>query len=235
MPTSLITFSAGQETLSGRLSLSRNQAKPTVLFLHGAGISNKDRYYPLSHHLLEKGVSSFAFDFSGQGESTGHLQKSSLEKRVQEAETALQFFDLSQPLTVVGASMSGHIALELLGRHPEIETIILFCPALYALEAFRPAFDSGFSDIIRMPNSWRKSAVLEHLREFTGNFLVAIGEEDTVIPEGVIELLVENSEKAKKRELVRLPGITHQLLPAINADPALLSMVSEKMLEFLPH
>ncbi len=219
-------FTVGSENLVGQFA---GPEKPTVLFIHGAGTSNRQRFLPFAEKLAESGISSFLFDFSGHGESTGQMTNSSLKKRVEEAEAATQFLDTSKPITLVAASMGGHIALELIRNHPEIKNLILFCPAVYSEVAFEILFTEEFSKVIREPESWRNGP-WENLKNFEGKVLLMAGERDEVIPIGVIELIQEN---AKNIETVIIPGASHLLLLDLLSSESLLNEMIEKMVKLM--
>src|SRR5277367_5064447 len=100
-----VEFQSGVNTLKGTIVRHSEISLPTVLSLHGAGKSNRNRIRYLLDSLAKDDISSFCFDFSGHGESTGSLEQSSLTKRRQEAISAYQFLDNKKPLTVIGSSM----------------------------------------------------------------------------------------------------------------------------------
>src|SRR4051794_17833447 len=100
-----ISFQVGNERLVGQLVLSHTKEKPSVLFVHGAGKATKERSQPLAERLAERSISSFAWDCSGHGESTGTMNHSSLQKRTIEAQMALTYTDPNQPLSICGFSM----------------------------------------------------------------------------------------------------------------------------------
>ena len=214
-----INFTAGSETLAG-LFVRNNEAEvPNVLFLHGAGNGTKERALPIAEYLQEQiNISSFLFDFSGHGQSSGTLSSSSIAKRVLEAEAALQFFDTSKPFSLVASSMGGHIALTLMKKYP-IQNVVLLYPGIYTDEAFGVPFTNEFSEIIRKHESWRDATVPKVLRKFEGNLLIIIGEQDTVIPHEVIETLKNEAVIAKTVEELIIPNGTHWFLEPTLADP----------------
>lgn len=223
-----ITFNVGKERLSALHFESEVPVrKANILFLHGAGKSTKDKISPLAQALVENQISSFAFDFSGHGESSGTLQESSLQKRVQEAQSAMEQF-AREKLTICAFSMGGHIALELL-RTDSIQNLILFCPAIYAPEAFDQPFDVRFSNVIRQPESWKNANVVKLLQRFTGKMLVLIGENDEVIPKGVIDLIDSNATNARKKEIFVIPNVGHQILSAANENENLWKTIVNKV------
>jgi pimeloyl-ACP methyl ester carboxylesterase len=224
-----VKFGAAGESIVGTILTATPNEKPTILILHGAGHSSKERALPLAAALLARyGVGSLVFDFPGHGESSGELANSSISQRLEVAREACKFFAEGRPEILFGFSMGGHVALELLNEQP-VATLGLFCGAVYADRAKNVKFDSGFTDFIREKDSWRNTAVTENLREFTGMLFIAIGEEDKAIPDGVVEALDEAAGKTSAKTILRLPGIGHQLAKEMAADPQLMSLVVEKL------
>jgi uncharacterized protein len=228
------TFECNRETLAGINAKNDNADIPSFLFLHGAGKSDKSRVFYLMERLQNYGVSSFAFDFSGHGSSSGDLKKSSLQRRTGEAACAItKFLPQDKPITVCGSSMSGHTAIRLLDKVSNIGSLILFCPAIYDRRAYAAPFDDGFTSIIREKGSWENSEIFSLLEEYTGKLLIFIGEKDEVIPKGVIELLDKRSKKATKKEIVVIPECNHMIHTWINQRSQLADEVAEKISEFI--
>lgn len=228
-----VQFKAENEILVGNIVTDNNVDKPSLLFIHGAGqTTTKERVRSLALKLAEHHISSFGFDFSGHGESTGKLEESSLYKRTKEAKEALKFLNTEKPISVCAFSMGGHVALDLL-RTESIKTLLLFCPAIYAKEAFHAPFNGKFSDIIREKESWRKTDVLDGLETFSGNLFICIGEMDNIIPKGVIELLDGSSSKAQKKEIMVLKNANHHLMRWFTENEDVMDSVVEKFLYFL--
>lgn len=198
------TFPAGEETISAVTYSETEDQLPDVLFLHGASTAMKDRIKYLADDFVKRGQALMAIDFSGHGESTGKLNESSLKKRINEAHAAMKYMDPTKPLTIIGSSMGGHIALEML-KTGRVETLILFCPAVYSDESVDLQFDGGFTEAIRKANSWESSSLFDELQKFYGRFFIVIGHEDTVIPHGVLTKLIASATKAKQKELIFVP------------------------------
>lgn len=209
-------FKVGAEKLSAIKLASDNLNQANLLFLHGAGVSTKGRFLYLAESLLEQGIGSVLFDFSGHGESTGTLSSSSLAKRAAEARKAMEY--ANQPLAVLGASMGAYTAIQLTKDTP-VQALILFCPAIYTQAALETPFAEDFSRMIRKKNSWRDSDALAILESFQGNLLIVIGENDEVIPPEVITLLDKHSPNAKHKEVIRIPNCTHNLHLCFSENP----------------
>lgn len=225
------TFVAGSETLAA-VSYTKWEELPHVLSLHGAGPATKERVKYLAPLFLEKGFSMLAFDFSGHGESTGSLNESSLQKRIDEAHEAMKLLDPNAKLTVMGSSMGGHIALELL-KTGRVENLILFCPAVYSDAAISLQFDQWFTEEIRKPDGWKSSSLFGELEKFTGRLIIVIWEEDNVIPQEVIGMLVASAKSITHRELIFVPGAWHAIHTWLEEHPEDFAHVTKKIFDHL--
>ena len=85
MKTDDIKVRVGNEIIACSLDYNEINNKPSVIFLHGAGPSNKEQVKYLSELFVKNNQNVIRFDFSGQGESSGVLQEASLLKRQIEA------------------------------------------------------------------------------------------------------------------------------------------------------
>ncbi|MEE8552983.1 MAG: alpha/beta hydrolase, partial [Desulfobacterales bacterium] len=147
------TFTVPFGTCSLVGDILSNDSPPDVVVLHGAGRSGRHRFYSIRAKLLEHGISSLAFDMVGHGDTGGTLAESSLKDRTLQAESVIKHWKLSEPLSLVGASMSGYTAVSLT-QHFNVENLILFVPAMYSRRAYSLCFNDGFSKVIREQNSW---------------------------------------------------------------------------------
>ena len=208
-------------------------AAPQLLMLHGAGHSHRARFHAQRVHFWEHGISSVAFDFVGHGETGGELRSSSLLSRTEQACRVIEALQLSPPLSILAASMGAYTAVTLL-RHYAIDRLILVVPAMYTAEAYAVPFNRGFTEIIRRPNSWQQSDAWHLLAGYTGELLVIAGENDAVIPPGVIRNIYEAAKLAKRRQLYVIPGASHNAISDLRAnDPAGLDHVLGLMTSML--
>jgi pimeloyl-ACP methyl ester carboxylesterase len=198
-------FDVGEETLA-YTEFVPAKTRCRVLSLHGAGKATRQRIFYLAEKLAENDIGFFCFDFSGHGESTGIMSQSSLSKRCAEAKAAFDFMGSPAPTILMGNSMGGYIAVEML-ETIQPEYLILICPALYAAKAFDVPFDQNFSDIIRSPNSFEENNILPRLSNFTGQVLLLIGDQDDVIPARVMDIYQSAFESAKSIKLMGLAQI----------------------------
>ena len=205
---------------------------PPVLFLHGAGASDKNRARYIADDLMEKGYSSILFDFSGQGESSGCLKQSSLSKREGEAMAVVESLKLSTVGTIIGSSMGAHTAIGLAGRlRPH--ALILICPAVYDHAVYSLQFDSGFSEGIRRSESWRDSDAFELLSQFQGNLLIIIGSQDQVIPKDLPNLLYTAAAKSSQREIMVIENADHQIHTWLRSHPGDQRLAIEKISSYI--
>ncbi len=227
-----ISFKVNEDIIDGAiLSKDGQDAPPNFIFLHG-GAGNKERIYDVIPPLVNDGTNVLAMDFSGHGKSTGDLKKSSLKKRCEEARKAIEDFAATDKLIVCGASMGGYIAIKML-EYFQVETLILFCPALYDKKAYNLRFDDGFTEAIRIPESWRNTDALDLLKTFTGNLLIIMGDQDEIIPGEVIPLIMEHAFKADRRELYTLPGCHHKIFSWIKEHDDDLLKLQAKLQDYV--
>jgi hypothetical protein len=205
---------------------------PSMLFLHGAGTSNKGRARYIADDLAARGLSSVLFDFSGQGASSGEMHQSSLLKREEEARVVLQNVRLSMPYSIIGSSMGAYTAIAL-APDEQPKSLILFCPAVYDRKVYALPFDSRFSEGIRRPGSWRDSDAFEDLSRYTGQLLVVIGSEDRVIPTGLTDLLLTSASNTRRNDLLVIKGADHQIHAWLQTHEADRLSVMDRIASFL--
>jgi len=196
--------------------LSRSNS-PKVLVLHGAGDSNRGRFQMLREDLFVEGISSVAFDFVGHGDTGGDLKSSSLSSRTRQACRVVDSLNLQQPFSVIGASMSAYTSVKLL-QHYQIKSLILLVPAMYTSQANTIPFNRGFTDIIRRPQSWNHSDAWKILAKYRGRLLIVAGENDQIIPRGVINRIYDSAVNATERELYMAPNASHFVFTDLRAN-----------------
>lgn len=223
-----IIIQSGNHKLVGTIDWNANKGKPTVLALHGSrpGDRQSPAYY--TKFLAENGHSSLRFDYSGHGDSPGNTNVS-LRELIHQATDALYLLDTEKPLTVIGGSLSGAIAVHMLEKRP-ITNLILLCPAAYQPKAYDVSYDERWDWRVQTQND---APVFEILRQFTGNFLHIIGSEDELISKHVTNLYVDNSTQAKSREFIEIPEAPHYFCQFLAEHPKEKQDVLERMLILL--
>ncbi|MGC0341339.1 alpha/beta fold hydrolase [Streptomyces sp. SLBN-8D4] len=191
-------------------------AATTAVLLHGAGNGSKERLLPLLDMFLAHGIRALAFDFSGHGESSGDLRESSLRRRFEQAVAVIDAHAPADgPLVLVGFSMSGQTVADLARHYGErVAALGLCAPAVYAGEAWEVPFGRGdgeFSEIIRRPDSWRRSPALDVLRAYEGRAVLAVPGTDAVIPPEVTEAVQEALTSRSQFTRLELPDADHKL------------------------
>ncbi len=224
-------YQVGNETLVGNLFTLSDEDKAKVVFLHGGGNGSKDARYYMQEKLLERGISSFAFDFSGHGESSGEISSSSLEKRFVEAKESIEkFLSVDEGICICGSSMGGHIAIKLLELF-SVNSLILIAPAIYSKQAFNIDFDKGFTEELRRNGSFRDNDTMELINKYDGNLLLILGEKDKVIPKEIVQLMSDNVRKLSKSEIITLENCPHKVHSWIESHPALSDGIADKIVK----
>lgn len=201
----------GPNTLRvSRFTPEGRSVEKRVLSLHGAGAAVRQRTFYLADFLTTNGAQFVTFDFSGHGESSGTLEESSLRLRKEQAlEVARVALDAKVDV-LMGNSMGGFIAVELLASL-DPESVVLLCPAMYDRRAFDVCFDSTFTTILRAPESFRNNDAAAKLQAYQGRVMLVIGENDKVIPSAVMEIYEEAAGRAAELRSLVIPNAPHVL------------------------
>jgi pimeloyl-ACP methyl ester carboxylesterase len=223
---------AGEEVLACCVDYADGGSIPSVICLHGGGPSGKVSTKYLATALQAKGKSVIRFDFSGQGDSTGEMAKSSLRKRFLETRSVLEYFGLRDTISVIGTSMGGYVACTL-AKAISIENLILFGPAAYTAKAWDVAFGSGFTEIIREENSFLQSDILDRLKYFSGKALFIMGEKDEIIPEPVVALYKEALSHCASFEEYTIVDCPHPIHRWALKHPDVRRKIEERVLDIL--
>ena len=198
--------------------LDTPESQVNLICLHGAGKAQRSRFSKLRDKLALDGVSSLAFDFIGQGDSEGVLENDSLHSRTNQALEVIRQQGEDSNLSLLATSMSAYTAIKLT-EHLNIRNLILVVPAVYHRKAYKIAFNTGFSEIIRKPNNWVNSDAWSLLENFTGNLLVISAEHDEVIPKLIPEFISDLSLNANSKKFIEVADSSHQILHFINKNP----------------
>ncbi len=186
----MIFDSRGNE-LVGTLYKAVGEERAALLILAGgANIPHVEGWYPdLLQALSEKGVTGFAFDFAGVGQSDGALHETSLSTRTEDARNALALLrqnTAAKKIYVMGISMGGPIAISVAVDF-ETDGLVLLVPAAYSLEARTKSFGPEFTAEIRRPGSWENSPEFDNIARYEGKVFLAFGTKDEVVPRGIYE------------------------------------------------
>jgi len=122
---------------------AEGETKRAALLLHMLGGSRKD-WKPLESLLLEKGISTFALDFRGHGESVTKADGSAIDHTAFDDRTwpliakdvapALQFLESQgfkrQEITLIGASIGANVAVINVSREAQLRSAVLLSPGM---------------------------------------------------------------------------------------------------------
>lgn len=203
-------------------------ARSQLLFIHGAGSSDRKRFEQLRTLLADRGIGSSSFDFIGHGESGGDLVGSSLESRVAQSSAVIDSQGISQPLSIIASSMGAYVAIKLTELYA-VKNLILVAPAVYDTKSYNIPFGPAFTKVIRSPFSWRGTDAWKILENYEGNLLIYKAEKDQIIPHEIIERIYDSAWKAQSREVVMIKEATHSLAKWLDERPDSLHQIFGKI------
>jgi putative phosphoribosyl transferase len=126
--------------LAGALLAPDEALHDAVVFAHGTG-SNKasPRNRGIAEQLLDAGISSFLFDFTGHGESDGIPEQSTQDQQLEDLTSALDFitgqsFFATRFVGINGSSTGGTVAVRAAAAESErIAAMVLRVPRSYEI------------------------------------------------------------------------------------------------------
>lgn len=110
--------------LHGILSVPDGKNFPLVIICHGyASSTESSTRVVLSRAFLEKGIASFAFDFTGCGSSDGKLYELTVSQGLEDLDAAFSYVKNSadadkKRIALVGSSFSGSVAILFSSENP---------------------------------------------------------------------------------------------------------------------
>lgn len=191
--------------------------KPHIFIVHGGGLQPKqsDRFLEWQNILVNNGMGSFAFNHSGILPSEGDVRNTTLELRLLEARTALEYFlNLdrmeSSNLVIVGVSMGGHIAAQL-AAEIQPQGLILCEPGSFVEEAEDKPFGPIFTEALHKQKDWATVSTrsFRSTANYNGNLLIVVPENDLVVPKAVPERYFIEANSARTKELHILKNASH--------------------------
>lgn len=222
-------FSADGQRLAATRILPADGRAPQVLHLHGLGpTANRHTIRYLLDPLAEAGYGSVTFEFSGNGESTGVLESSTLRGRRAETVAAAAQLDPDTAPVLIGSSMGAHLAC---WTAPELKprALILFCPAAYPASMT----DAKFDGTQAKPGAYDDSPAYAGIREFTGDLLVVAARDDEVVPPPVVEGYLRQAVAARSAKAVWIEDCGHFIHRRLPDQGRLKAEVLAQMLRVL--
>ncbi|MBJ9977465.1 alpha/beta hydrolase [Pseudomonas sp. S75] len=148
------------------------------LFVVGGARSDFTRLNPLLYRLQRQGIGSLTANLSGHSlASEPGAEGASLAINLDEAQRFVQHLS-GRCRTLLGHSLGAAIALKLAAQLPQIDKLVLICPAVYPDAAHTEPFGPAFSAAIRQPWAFLDCDSYAFLRQFNGRVLLVIGEYD---------------------------------------------------------
>lgn len=210
--TEELVFSVNGHRLAGTKIFGADRREPSVVHLHGLGsTATRHGVRYLLDELAEHGHGSLTFEFSGNGDSTGVLEESTLGGRREESLAAVAQLGRDEAPVLMGTSMGAHLAATTV---PVLRPrgLVLFVPAAYP----GGSDDLRFDGSLAKPGAYADSPAFAGIREFDGDLLIVAAKNDQVVAPEVIDGYLANAGKARSTEVIWLDcdHFVHRWLPA---------------------
>jgi uncharacterized protein len=103
---------------------------PIAIFCHGyrsSKESNKAKY--LSETLTKRGIGLFSFDFSGNGESEGKCEDTTVSQYIDDLKCAVDLMSKkTKNIAFIGSSLGGLVSLNAASKDKRVKTLALISP-----------------------------------------------------------------------------------------------------------
>lgn len=151
--------------LSGALLAPDEALRDVVVFAHGTGSHKASpRNRGIAEQLLDAGIASFLFDFTGHGESDGLPEQSTQDQQLDDLTSAIDFitsqsFFQTRFVGVNGSSTGGTVAIRAATEDERIVAMVLRVPRNYEIMDVVPMVQAptlvlqGSEDTIVLPEA----------------------------------------------------------------------------------
>lgn len=151
--------------LAGALIAPDEKLRDIVVFAHGTGSSKSSpRNRGIAEKLLDAGIGSFLFDFTGHGDSDGLPEQSTQDQQYDDLTSALDYLSTqtvveTRFIGVHGSSTGGTVAIRAAAEDPRIQVMVLRVPRNYEILEFAQMIQAptliiqGTEDKIVLPES----------------------------------------------------------------------------------
>jgi len=121
--------SKGQR-LAEILYYPKNNSFPVAIISHGYRSKKESKVaLALGKSLPKKGIGLFAFDFSGNGESEGKFEKTTVTQYIDDLKSAIELISKkTNKIALIGPSLGGLISLNSASKDESVKTLILISP-----------------------------------------------------------------------------------------------------------
>lgn len=138
-----------KQKLAGILySLENKKEFPIAIFCHGYRSSKEsNKANALSKSLTKKGIGLFAFDFSGNGESEGKFEDTTVTQYIDDLKCAVDLVSKkTKNIAIIGSSQGGLVSLNEVLKDSRIKTLVLISP----LSHFQDQIKKYLKSIVRL-------------------------------------------------------------------------------------
>lgn len=151
--------------LSGALLAPDEMLRDVVVFAHGTGSDKASpRNRGIAEQLLDAGIASFLFDFTGHGESDGLPEQSTQDQQFDDLTSAVDFitsqsFFQTRFVGVNGSSTGGTVAIRAAAEDERITAMVLRVPRNFDILDLVPMVQAptlivqGSEDAIVLPEA----------------------------------------------------------------------------------
>jgi dipeptidyl aminopeptidase/acylaminoacyl peptidase len=163
--------------LSGALLAPDEKLRDMVVFAHGTGSSKSSpRNRGIAERLLNAGIGSFLFDFTGHGDSDGLPEQSTQDQQYDDLISALDYlgsqtFVETRFMGIHGSSTGGTVAIRAAAEDPRIQVMVLRVPRNYDILGFAQMVQAptliiqGSADSIVLPEAHEIYDALQCVKE----------------------------------------------------------------------
>lgn len=226
-------ITVNNETIDTTTLSPANHAKGSILFLHGAGESSKQRCISLLRALADRGWRCLTFSLPGHGQSSGSLLGSTLQGRKEISQTVARQMGFWKPDMIIGVSMGAHTAISLLADDPEAcKKVVLMVAGSYAREAEAVAFGPEFTKILRRNKSYHSAHSWETLPHYKGELATIEAGKDEVIPKDVYDLIHNHASATITKHRVLIRDATHKISFWLADDPTRVELLANAIDNF---
>jgi len=202
------------EKIGGKLFIPKGKGPfPAVIFFHGSG-GTGDTHFETAKMLSEHGILGFAFNYQGVGLSGGKFEDQTISNAVSDGVAAIShlLFQVDEAdntrIGFVGGSLGGYIAAIIAGlKNQDAKSMVLVSPAAYAESAVNNQRDADRD----LEKGFEDSLSYKMIRNFKGDLMVQICEEDNVLPKGMAEIYYNEAINAKSKNLYIIKGAKHRI------------------------
>lgn len=228
------------------------------VFVLGGARSDFTRLNPLLYRLQAAGIGSLTGNLSGHSlASEPGAVSPSLATNLDEARR-FHTHIAQRCRTIVGHSLGAAITLKLAAQLPQVDSIVLICPAVYPDHAHPLPFGPAFTAAIRKPYGFIDCDSYAFLKQFQGRVMIVIGEYDGLnsqrfgknsgtsagslwlagaeryspIPEEVTQALMQ-SVSAARLQCLFLTDCDHGIAAHLRSNPAIADLVASAVEAFI--